>query len=92
MSVQDAKKILTEEQADDINARLSGRWEEMKEIVTSITIETATLERAWVLAGVPTRARDIRLDVERMMTAQQHAHLTRNRFTFLDIEAMRAPL
>jgi glycerol-1-phosphate dehydrogenase [NAD(P)+] len=82
------KKLLTSEQATAINARITAHWATIKQAIHGILIPSGTLQRALTLAGVPTRAQDIRLDMERYQHILTYAYMTRDRFTFLDLAAM----
>ena len=82
------KKFLTPAQAADITARLSIQWPRIKQALAEILLPTNTIERAFVLAGVPTRPRDINLDGDRYKHALNSAMLSRERFTFLDFAVM----
>lgn len=81
-------KVLSSDQVMDINAKLASDWPAIKQQLNEIILVPKTVERAFMVAAVPTKPSDIRLDEERYKTAAQNAHMTRERFTFLDLAAM----
>lgn len=83
-----AKKVLSQEQCDAINARMQSEWPALKQALSAIMINTATLERAMILANIHTNIKKIGIDEHRFQSAVTYAHLTRDRFTFLDLNAM----
>ncbi len=85
-----AQKLLTAEQCETINARLEKTWPGIVEAIKAITLAPNTLERALVHSGIHTQPAQIGLAEERYRFATSYAHLTRERFTFLDLAAMNA--
>ena len=83
-----AAKVLSPEQAEAMNGRFAARWPQMKEEMQQIMLSPNTVERAFMQAGVPTKPGDIGLSDERYVNACNHAYMTRDRFTFLEIAAM----
>ena len=83
-----SKKLLTEDKAAKINKQIDKHWPDMVRQLSEHMVPQNVLERALLLAGVPTRPYDIKLDVERYKHALHNAFLTRDRFTFLDLAAM----
>lgn len=82
------QKVLSNDQVIDINARLNSEWDNIKKQLNEILLSPKTIERAFMVAHVPTKPSDIRVDEERYKTAAANAHMTRERFTFLDLAAM----
>ena len=82
------KKLLNPEQAQKINSQMEEIWPRCKEAIQEILLPSTTLQRALTLAGTPTRAQDIRLDPERYQNILTYAHMTRERFSFLDLAVM----
>ena len=89
LAEQYAKKLLSAEQMADINIRIARDWQAIAEAITAIHVIPSKIERSFKLVGLPVRPNDLRLDLERYHTAVCYAHLARDRFTFLDLEAMR---
>ncbi len=83
-----AKKFITPEQADEINAKMPAIWPEISQVLAAIMLPTNTLERALIHSGVTTKPDQAGIDLERYRFATSYAHLTRDRFTFLDLAAM----
>lgn len=82
------KKLLSDEQVVAVNARMEKHWPDMVSQLNSIMIATNTLERALIHSGINTTPAQIGLADERYRFATSYAHLTRERFTFLDLAAM----
>lgn len=82
------KKLLSDEQVVAVNARMKMHWPDMVSQLNSIVIATNTLERALIHSGINTTPAQIGLADERYRFATSYAHLTRERFTFLDLAAM----
>ncbi|MFZ4541441.1 MAG: iron-containing alcohol dehydrogenase [Rickettsiales bacterium] len=82
------KKLLNEEQAAAINAKIAVEWPEIKAELEAIMVPPNTLERAFIHSGIHTKASQIGLDEERYRFGVSYAHMTRERFTFLDLAAM----
>jgi glycerol-1-phosphate dehydrogenase [NAD(P)+] len=70
------------------NERLAKKWPEIIEEIRGILIPVAAIERGLKQAGAPRMAQDIGWTAEQFDTAARHAHLIRNRFTFLDLSAL----
>lgn len=83
-----ARKLLTSEQAADINLRLSTEWPQMKSALQKIMKSPITVERALTQANLPLLPSHVGLSEDRFTSAMTYAHLTRDRFTFLDLSAM----
>ena len=84
------RKCLTVRQADEANTRLAGNWPDIWQEISQIMLPTTTLERAFIHSGIKTKPQQLGLDEERYRFATSYAHLTRDRFTFLDLAAMGA--
>jgi glycerol-1-phosphate dehydrogenase [NAD(P)+] len=82
------KKALSAEQAQSINERLDKEWPEIKRRMEAVRITKSKLESALKLANCPIHPSNINWPKERYEHAVTHAHLTRNRFTFLDLASM----
>jgi glycerol-1-phosphate dehydrogenase [NAD(P)+] len=82
------KKLLSKEQAADISARLKKCWPEVSNELAAIMLPTATLERAFIHSGLSTKPTQLNIAEERYRFGASYAHLTRERFTFLDVAAM----
>ncbi len=83
-----APKVLSEEQAADINDKLSREWPEIKRQISEVVIQNTTITRAYVHGNIPSKPKDVRLNEDRYNAAVTYAYLTRNRFTFLDLAQM----
>ncbi len=83
-----AKKLLTAEQAEAINKKVGESWEEIRQSLEDIMVPEHTLERAFIHSGMATKPSQLGIDDERYRFAASYAHLTRDRFTFLDVAAM----
>jgi glycerol-1-phosphate dehydrogenase [NAD(P)+] len=81
-------KVLSTDQVNDISTKLETGWADIKQQLNAIILLPKTVERAFMVATVPTKPSDIKLDDERYKTAANNAHMTRERFTFLDLAAM----
>ncbi len=86
------RKVLNDDQVRAIEERLDKRWPEMKEAIESVRVPRARLENALRSANCPVHPRDIQWSKERYDHAVNLAHLTRERFTFLDLAAMNQRL
>jgi glycerol-1-phosphate dehydrogenase [NAD(P)+] len=82
------QKLLSDAQVSSINARLVSSWPEMVLALSHVMIATNALERAFIHSGLHTTPSQIGLADERYRFATSYAHLTRERFTFLDLAAM----
>lgn len=72
---------------DRLNARLAERWGAVRERLLTVMLPLAQLERVIVAAGMPATAGAIGLDPGFYRHALGHAHLTRDRYGFLDLAA-----
>lgn len=83
-----AKKLLEAEQIEALQARMEKDWPEVKARFQEIMLPSISLERIYGQSGCATRAQDIGVDEDRYRNACASAHLTRDRFTFLDLAVM----
>lgn len=82
------KKLVSNEKADALNQRLAHEWPPICAELMQVMIPTNTIERALIHSGCNVKPEQIGLAEERYRFAISYAHLTRDRFTFLDIAAM----
>lgn len=82
------KKLLSEKAAADINQRLAESWPAIRAQISKIMKSPLTLERVFMQANLPVLPKDIKLDNDHFASAISYAHLTRDRFGFLDLAAM----
>lgn len=82
------EKLLSAAQVALINARIEAHWPDMLAQLQEVILPTMTLERALIHSGLNTKSAQINMAEERYRFATSYAHLTRNRFTFLDLAAM----
>ena len=82
------KKIISNEKADAMNERLAHEWPRICAALNEIMLPTNTVERALIHSGCHVKPEQIGLAEERYRFALSYAHLTRDRFTFLDLAAM----
>jgi glycerol-1-phosphate dehydrogenase [NAD(P)+] len=92
LAIEYSKKLLDEDQVANANARLTAEWEDIKASLLAIMPPASTLERVFKLAGMATTAKQIGFHEERYKSAVNYAHMTRDRFTFLDLSAMNIRL
>lgn len=81
-------KVEKIEAVGDAGAKLTAIWPEVKAQMEAIRVKSTLLENALKKAGCPTTHRDLSWHKDRYEHAVTHAHLTRERFTFLDLMAM----
>lgn len=82
------EKLLSDARVASINARIQAHWPDMLAQLQEVILPTMTLERAFIHSGLNTKPAQINMAEERYRFATSYAHLTRNRFTFLDLAAM----
>lgn len=82
------KKALSEKQAKDMNEMLKKEWPKIKKHIQAVQVKTERLSNALVQAHAPHKPDMLDWDRNRYENAVTHAHLTRDRFTFLDLAAM----
>jgi glycerol-1-phosphate dehydrogenase [NAD(P)+] len=81
-------KMIDAARAEKINAHIQRDWPEMKAELSAVILPPHTVERAFLQANIPTRPSDIGIAEERYLNALTNAHLSRERFTFLDLAHM----
>ncbi len=84
------RKLLNAEQCAEINRRIQTSWPEMRERLGAVMVGSNTLERAFIHSGLNIKSEQLGIAEERYRFACSYAHLTRERFTFLDLAAMNA--
>jgi glycerol-1-phosphate dehydrogenase [NAD(P)+] len=84
-----APKVLSDEQAEQINAHLEQHWPDIRAAINNIMVPLSVLQRSYVHGNIPGKPSELNLTPERYENAVTYAYLTRDRFTFLDISAMR---
>lgn len=83
-----AKKLLSIEDSVALNQRLSKDWPAMRAALSEVMLPTATLENAFAHNGLHSKPEQLGIIEERYRYAVSYAHLSRERFTFLDLAAM----
>lgn len=81
-------KALNAGRAQEINDRMEDEWKDIKARIEAVRVPSVRLEQALRAAGCPLKCTDIHWHPNRYEHAVTHAHLTRDRFTFLDLAAM----
>jgi len=82
------KKQLSAEKCEQINDELPRLWPQIQAEIESKAMQALSLEKTLSKFGCITDHRQLRWQKERYENAVNHAYLTRDRFTFLDIPAM----
>ncbi|MCI5050311.1 MAG: iron-containing alcohol dehydrogenase [Rickettsiales bacterium] len=82
------KKVITQEQADAINAKLDKSWPDIQAQIRAQMVSATQLEIALHKASAPTNSVALNWDKECYESVILNAHLSRDRFTFLDVAAM----
>jgi len=82
------KKAISQEMADRLNAQLEVQWKDIQAQIQSVMVKAHRLSIALRKGGAPTHYTELRWDEHQFENAVMNAHLTRDRFTFLDIAAM----
>ena len=77
------------EDAAATQSRVQRQWLEIRAAISAIQLPTSQLEEFLVAVGAPSMPEDIGFTREEYDRAVQYAYLTRDRFTFLDLAAMR---
>lgn len=67
------------------NERLARNWRSIVEDIRAVMLPYAAIDRALMQARAPRTAQELGLDKAQFSDAARHAHLIRNRFTFLDL-------
>lgn len=81
-------KTISSEKAEMLNERITEHWLEWKEHLMSVMIKPEKLAITLHCANAYTTSEQLGWDKDRFEHALSSAHLTRDRFTFLDVAAM----
>ncbi len=81
-------KVLSSEQVAIINAKINADWTGIKQFITEIMVAPSVIERAFIQSGVPTKPSEIHVNDDRYQSAVDDAYMARDRFSFLDLNAM----
>lgn len=82
------RKAIAAAEAATINQRLRNEWPAIKREILGVMAPGSLVERTFIHLGVGTTPESIHLEETRYQSAVACAHMTRNRFTFLDLAAM----
>jgi glycerol-1-phosphate dehydrogenase [NAD(P)+] len=85
-----SRKQLTGERIDAVNERIS-RWAELRPRLAAVSRPAEELRAFIAGAGGATRPEDVGWSLEQFRRARASAHLFRDRFTFLDLDAELGP-
>jgi glycerol-1-phosphate dehydrogenase [NAD(P)+] len=80
-----SKKVMDEDQAAALSARLSRDWPEIRAALRRVMRPAAEIEAAMLSAGAPLRPADIHVPKSFYRRALAHAREIRERYTFLDL-------
>jgi glycerol-1-phosphate dehydrogenase [NAD(P)+] len=80
-------KKLDAGQAEALNAKLAGRWDEIRARLRSVTLPSAKLEAVLKAVGAPTTPEELGWPRAFYSDAVRHAREIRDRYTFLDLAA-----
>jgi glycerol-1-phosphate dehydrogenase [NAD(P)+] len=80
-----APKLLDDARAEQLNDRLTARWDELRARIAAVSVSAAALHASLAAAGAPVGPRDLGVDDVRWADAIRHARAMRNRYTFLDL-------
>lgn len=80
-------KRLDATRADELNHRVAGEWNSIRERLAAIHLPPVRIEQALRAAGAPTRPQDIHLSRDFYEMALRHGREIRNRYTALDLAA-----
>jgi glycerol-1-phosphate dehydrogenase [NAD(P)+] len=80
-------KHLDRARADELNARLAARWDELRARIRAVTLGAARLREVLAAAGAPTSPDQLGWPESLLTEALAHARELRNRYTFLDLAA-----
>lgn len=83
-------KLLTPERADALNDRLAARWPAIRAELTAITVGSERIAEVLTAAGAPTTPAQLGWSEALFAAALDHAHMIRNRYTFLDLATQLA--
>ncbi len=82
------RKLLPREQVNRLNETLAYSWMQISQEIAKNMHPPHLLEQAFSAAGLTTTPEDAGFTSQQYQHAVSHAHLTRERFGFLDIAAM----
>lgn len=83
------KKLLLPEEAEALNHTVHATWKIMAPTIQSILLPWKTLEKFFTTLGIESDAHKQHIPNQIYAQAVWEAHLTRERFTFLDLAAMQ---
>lgn len=81
------QKLFDTVATDALNARLAARWDEIRTRIRAVTVAPSALVEQLAAAGVPVEPDALGWPRSLFDAALAHAHLIRNRYTFLDLAA-----
>ncbi len=87
---QFSKKAISKEKAEALNEKLESEWPQMKEQLQAVIIKPSRLDVILRQTHCYTQYDQLAWHKDRFEHAITVAHLTRDRFTFLDLASMRA--
>jgi glycerol-1-phosphate dehydrogenase [NAD(P)+] len=82
-----APKLLDEERAEELNARLAAGWPAMRARLEAVSIPGARLRAVLTAVGAPVAPAELGWSDDEMRLARRHAREIRDRYTFLDLVA-----
>jgi len=82
-----ARKRLTQDRADALNARIAEKWDAIRGRIAGVTLPSARLAEILTRAGAPRSPEDLGWTRDFYLGAVRHARKIRNRYTFLDFAA-----
>lgn len=82
------QKVMSDEQVARINDMLEDEWPSIKEQLQSVMTPSTNLDILLRKANLPTTYKNLRWTKNHIQIAVNHAYMTRDRFTFLDVAAM----
>lgn len=80
-------KHLDRARADELNARLASRWDEIRARIRAVTVGAARQREILAAAGAPISPAELGWPAELLGDALGHAREIRNRYTFMDLAA-----
>ncbi|HUQ07270.1 MAG TPA: iron-containing alcohol dehydrogenase [Kofleriaceae bacterium] len=82
-----APKLLDDERAAALNARLETRWPAIRARLEAVSIPGARLRAALTAVGAPVVPAELGWNDDEVVLARRHAREIRDRYTFLDLAA-----
>ena len=82
------RKAIDQEKAEALAAKIESNWADIKAEIEELRLPSSKYEMTLKKANCPTTYRDVAWHKDRFEHCLTHAHLTRDRFTFLDLAAM----